>query len=174
MSAFPALRVAVRQRPVKFKVWKQATQSPRFVSTSSPSQTSSRFAPFAAGLAIASAAAYLWSSGSKNTSETQPATPACLYPQPVKRHDFQKDFTQAIKELKGIFPADQVTTEEDELVLHGVSPNTHHSPSYFTLQEQNAYGSKWQKRQILWSCFILLAQKTSRKPSRSAQSIACP
>lgn len=42
---------------------------------------------------------------------------------------YATDFKDAIAELHAQFPADQVSINEDDLIAHGVSPNSHHPPA---------------------------------------------
>lgn len=109
-------------------------------SAPSPARASNSLTAFAAGAVFASAVAYALSTRNLSPPSSKSlelranmmagaSTPDSdsNYPQPLQRFNFAKEFSEAISELKNIFSAEQVTTDEDELALHGVSPNSHHS-----------------------------------------------
>ena len=81
---------------------------------------------FGAGIAL-TAAAFQFTAGPPQVLAEEPK--ADQKKGAPRRRPFAVDFKDAIAELHATFPAEQVSVDEDDLKLHGVSPNTHHPPA---------------------------------------------
>lgn len=128
-------RVALGELPLQSSQLRVIPRFARNLSTGPSANTKSSNVPsFLAGAALATTLTFgALSFGSKSTSSSATTKQEGLYPKPAIRFNYATEFSQAIKELQEIFGPEQVTTDEDELKVHGVSPNSHHSTRQYRL-----------------------------------------
>jgi hypothetical protein len=114
----PRLFVPVHLRPLSTA----ATQS-----LSSTASTRAALAFAALGGVILGVGGYYVGKRSNNIGVNVATARALEFPLPQKQvYGTPEDFSRAIEELRASFAEEAVTTAQDQLEAHGVSPNTHH------------------------------------------------